>query len=158
MGADMTAAKDGQLVRFFERFAKWIGLSENVGPVMAVLYKESYEGKNRLSAEEIRIRTRYSRANTGLVLSQLEIFGIVDGQKDYGQKGRGRRRILYAITKSTEELLSLGINRMSIGLGEMLNDLITLKSDFTSSTSTTKMLKAIERDIKKTSKKIQTLG
>jgi DNA-binding transcriptional regulator GbsR (MarR family) len=153
----MTAAREGQLVRFFERFAKWIGLSENTGPVVAVLFKENFEGKNRLSADEIRRRTNYSRANTGLILTQLELMGIVDGQKDYGQKGRGRRRVLYSITKSTEELLNLGISRMDDGLNEMLSNLTALKSDFTSSSSATKMLKAIERDVKKTSKKIQSL-
>ena len=81
----------GPLTRLFEKVAKWIGLSTNAGPVLASLFVESYSTGNRLSSDEICKGTGYSRANAGLIISQLEALGVIEGQRDYDQTGRGRK-------------------------------------------------------------------
>ncbi|MFW9807247.1 MAG: hypothetical protein ACFFFK_11015, partial [Candidatus Thorarchaeota archaeon] len=79
----------GPITRLFEKVAKWIGLSANAGPVLAALFMESYETGNRMSSDDICHSTGYSRANAGLIISQLEALGVIEGRRDYDQTGRG---------------------------------------------------------------------
>ncbi len=112
-----------QMVRLFEKVAKWIGLSSNAGPVLAALFVEKYRTGGRLSSEEICDTTGYSRANAGLIISQLEGLGIVEGQRDYDQTGRGRKRVLYTIPGDFSDVFGLGVLALQDRLDSILKDI-----------------------------------
>lgn len=116
-----------QMVRLFEKVAKWIGLSSNAGPVLAALFMEKYRTGGRLSSEEICECTGYSRANAGLIISQLEGLGIVDGQRDYDQTGRGRKRVLYTIPGGFSDVFALGVLTIQDRLESILKDIAGLE-------------------------------
>ncbi len=113
----------GPITRLFEKVAKWIGLSTNAGPVLAALFMESYETGNRMSSDDICRATGYSRANAGLIISQLEALRIIEGRRDYDQTGRGRKRVLYAIDGSFGDIFNLGVMSLLDRLGAMMKDI-----------------------------------
>ena len=116
----------GPTTRLFEKVAKWIGLSVNAGPVLAALFIKDYENGERLSSDDICQITGYSRANAGLIVSQLEALGIIDGQRDYDQTGRGRKRVLYAVNGSFSDIFEIGIISIQDRLNGILKDLNTI--------------------------------
>lgn len=116
-----------QVVRLFEKVATWVGLSSNAGPVLAALFLEKYRTGGRLSPEEICDLAGYSRANAGLIISQLEALGIVDGQRDYDQTGRGRKRILYTIQGEFSDVFALGLLAIQDRLETILKDISNLE-------------------------------
>jgi DNA-binding transcriptional regulator GbsR (MarR family) len=118
----------GPLTRLFEKVAKWIGLSANAGPVLAALFVESYSTGKRMSSDEICRATGYSRANAGLIISQLEALGVIEGQRDYDQTGRGRKRVLYAIDGGFIDIFNLGVKSLMDRLEAMLKDINTIES------------------------------
>ncbi len=115
------------LVHFFEKLVEWLGLSRNSGSLLAVLYAERYATGERLSLEELAEATSYSRSNVTLILSQLEAAGIVEGETDLNQTGRGRRRILYRIRKEIPSPVFLMIRTMEDRLHDSLDDLDVIK-------------------------------
>ena len=117
----------GPITRLFEKVSKWIGLSSNAGPVLASLFMESYDSGNRMSSDDICNATGYSRANAGLIISQLEALGIVEGQRDYDQTGRGRKRVLYAIDGNFGEVFNLGVMSLLDRLGAMMKDIQSIE-------------------------------
>ncbi|MFW9769508.1 MAG: hypothetical protein ACFFF9_04305 [Candidatus Thorarchaeota archaeon] len=118
----------GPLTRLFEKVARWIGLSANAGPVLAALFVESYSTSNRMSSDEICKATGYSRANAGLIVSQLEALGVIEGQRDYDQTGRGRKRVLYAIDGGFSDIFNLGVKSLMDRLEAMMKDIDTIES------------------------------
>ena len=117
----------GPITRLFEKVAKWIGLSTNAGPVLAALFMESYETGNRMSSDDICKATAYSRANAGLIISQLEALGVIEGRRDYDQTGRGRKRVLYAIDGSFGDIFNLGVMSLLDRLGAMMKDIHSIE-------------------------------
>lgn len=113
----------GSTIRLFEKLASWVGLSSNAGPVLAALFLEKYKNDGRLSSEDICNITGYSRANAGLIVSQLEGLGVIEGQRDYDQTGRGRKRVLYTIHGEFSNLLALGVRAMEDRLASMSEDI-----------------------------------
>ena len=126
MGDDNGFLK-GPITRLFEKVAKWIGLSTNAGPVLAALFMESYETGNRMSSDDICKATGYSRANAGLIISQLEALGVIEGRRDYDQTGRGRKRVLYAIDGSFGDIFNLGVMSLLDRLGAMMKDIHSIE-------------------------------
>ena len=126
MGDDNGFLK-GPITRLFEKVAKWIGLSSNAGPVLAALFIESYETGNRMSSDEICKTTGYSRANAGLIISQLEALRIIEGNRDYDQTGRGRKRVLYAIKGDFKEIFNFGVMSLMDRLGTMMKDIQSIE-------------------------------
>ena len=126
MGDDNGFLK-GPITRLFEKVAKWIGLSTNAGPVLASLFMESYETGNRMSSDDICKTTGYSRANAGLIISQLEALGVIEGRRDYDQTGRGRKRVLYAIDGDFGEIFNLGVMSLLDRLGAMMKDIQSIQ-------------------------------
>lgn len=126
MGDDNGFLK-GPITRLFEKVAKWIGLSSNAGPVLAALFIESYETGNRMSSDDICKATGYSRANAGLIISQLEALRIIEGNRDYDQTGRGRKRVLYAIKGDFREIFNLGVMSLMDRLGTMMKDIQSIQ-------------------------------
>jgi DNA-binding transcriptional regulator GbsR (MarR family) len=118
----------GPMTRLFEKVARWIGLSSNAGPVLAALFVESYSTGNRMSSDEICKATGYSRANAGLIISQLEALGVIEGQRDYDQTGRGRKRVLYAIDGGFSDIFNLGVKSLMDRLEAMMKDIGTIES------------------------------
>ncbi|MBN2230039.1 MAG: hypothetical protein JW779_10675 [Candidatus Thorarchaeota archaeon] len=118
----------GPITRLFEKVARWIGLSSNAGPVLAALFIEQHNSGDRLSSDDICKMTGYSRANAGLIMSQLEALGVVDGQRDYDQTGRGRKRVLYTINGSFSDIFDLGIIGIQDRLNGIIKDLDTIES------------------------------
>ena len=118
----------GPTTRLFEKVAKWIGLSPNAGPVLAALFIEHYETGERLSSDDICQVTGYSRANAGLIVSQLEALGVIDGQRDYDQTGRGRKRVLFAVNGTFADIFELGVISIQDRLNGMLKDLQTIEN------------------------------
>ncbi len=143
------------LTRLFEKLALWVGLSENAAPVLMVLFIEEYRNGNRLSSEEICQATGYSRANAGLIISQLETIRIIDGQRDFSQTGRGRKRVLYRLSVDLDEFFELGFKGI-------LNQLQNMMSEVTSIQDSTnfdiegmsKMLVEIKSEIQKSLEKL----
>ncbi|NHI89749.1 MAG: hypothetical protein EAX87_09505 [Candidatus Thorarchaeota archaeon] len=117
----------GPITRLFEKVAKWIGLSSNAGPVLAALFIENYETGNRMSSDDICKATGYSRANAGLIISQLEALRIIEGNRDYDQTGRGRKRVLYAIKGDFKEIFNLGVMSLMDRLGTMMKDIQSIQ-------------------------------
>jgi DNA-binding transcriptional regulator GbsR (MarR family) len=136
----------GPITRLFEKVAKWIGLSVNAGPVLAALFMESYETGSRMSSDDICKATGYSRANAGLIISQLEALAVIEGQRDYDQTGRGRKRVLYAIDGNFGEVFNLGVMSLMDRLGAMMKDIRSIE-DLRSGRDDT--LVPMLRDIKK---------
>ena len=126
MGDDNGFLK-GPITRLFEKVAKWIGLSTNAGPVLAALFIESYETGNRMSSDDICKVTGYSRANAGLIISQLEALGVIEGRRDYDQTGRGRKRVLYAIDGNFGDIFNLGVMSLLDRLGAMMKDINSIE-------------------------------
>lgn len=118
----------GPVTRLFEKVARWIGLSPNAGPVLAAFFVEQYDSGERLSSEDICRVTGYSRANAGLIISQLEALGVIDGQRDYDQTGRGRKRVLYSINGSFTDVFKLGVISIQDRLNGIMKDLDTIES------------------------------
>jgi len=116
----------GPTTRLFEKVARWIGLSPNAGPVLAAIFIRHYETGERLSSDDICQITGYSRANAGLIVSQLEALGVIAGQRDYDQTGRGRKRVLYTVNGSFADIFELGVISMQDRLSGMLRDLDTI--------------------------------
>jgi DNA-binding transcriptional regulator GbsR (MarR family) len=126
----MASSNVGQmipLVRFFEKIVDWLGLSRNAGSLLAVLYSEKYRGDEMLSLEELADATSYSRSNVTLILSQLEALGIVEGETDLNQTGRGRRRILYRIQEALPSPFFLMLRTMDDRLRDSLGDIESLR-------------------------------
>ncbi len=122
MGEDSKILR-GSIARLFEKIAKWIGLSSNAGPILAALFIEKYKTGNRLSSEDLCRATGYSRANAGLIISQLEGLGVIEGQRDYSQTGRGRKRLLYTIHGGFADIFQLGILSIHDRLESMMSDI-----------------------------------
>ncbi len=138
----------GPILRLFERISKWIGLSPNAGPVLAALFIEHYNSGERMSSDEICNMTGYSRANAGLIISQLEALGVIDGQRDYDQTGRGRKRVLYTINGTFSNIFDLGIISIQDRLDAMLKDLNAIDNiDSFPKGSVARLLKEIRKAI-----------
>ncbi len=116
-----------RLVRFFEKQVEWLGLARNAGSVLAMLYLAKYKTDTRMSAEEISEATSYSRSSVGLILSQLEALGLVFGEGDYTQTGRGRRRTLYTIEESGSSLASLIVKKTVDRLQSSIHEIESLE-------------------------------
>lgn len=147
----------GPLTRLFEKVARWIGLSPNAGPVLGAFFLEQYNSDEKISSDDICKITGYSRANAGLIISQLEALGIIDGQRDYDQTGRGRKRVLYTINGSFADIFELGV----IGIQDRLNSIIrdldaieNLDSSFKSSFG--QLLKEIRKTVENQKEELQT--
>ena len=119
---DYSELLKGPVTRLFEKLARWVGLSGNAGPVLAALFIEKYKNDGRLSSEDICSMTGYSRANAGLIISQLEGLGVIEGQRDYDQTGRGRKRVLYRVRGEFSDVFALGIRSMQDRLDSMSGD------------------------------------
>jgi predicted transcriptional regulator len=115
------------LTRLFEKLAIWVGLSENAAPVLMVLFIEKYRSDNRLSSEDICQATGYSRANAGLIISQLESIRIIEGQRDFSQTGRGRKRVLYRLSVDLDEFFELGFKGIFNQLENMMRDVTSIQ-------------------------------
>ncbi len=158
MGDDEGFLK-GPINRLFEKVAKWIGLSANAGPVLAALFIESYDTGNRMSSDDICKATGYSRANAGLIISQLEALGVIDGQRDYDQTGRGRKRVLYTIDGDFGDIFNLGVMSLLDRLGAMMKDIQSVE-DLRSGREDAlePMLKDIRRVIKERIDSLETVS
>lgn len=117
--------KYNPIVRLFEKQVEWLGLSRNAGPILAAIYISKYRDERKLNAEQIADATNYSRSNVGLVLSQLEALGLIYGEMDFSQTGRGRRRILYSVEEGSS-LASLSIKKTIDRLEESIREIDTL--------------------------------
>ncbi len=143
--ADNEVYLKGPITRLFEKVAKWIGLSTNAGPVLAALFMDKYNTSNRISSDEICTITGYSRANAGLIISQLEALGVIEGQRDYDQTGRGRKRVLYSIDGDFADLFNLGVKSMLDRLSAIMKDITTIEKIMNGSEDTiAPMLKDIK--------------
>ncbi len=121
--SQMNNSSTDTLTRLFERLARWMGVSTNTAPVLSTFIHERYRENRRLSSEDICKLTGYSRANAGLIITNLEEAGIIDGVRDYGQPGRGRKRVLYTLTGGIDYMIQMGIKNQIHQLSEMMNDL-----------------------------------
>jgi hypothetical protein len=81
-----------------------------------------------------------------LIISQLEALGIIEGQRDYDQTGRGRKRVLYSIDGDFGEIFNLGVMSLLDRLGAMMKDIQSIE-DLRSGREDA--LKPMLRDIKK---------
>lgn len=118
------------LVRLFEKLSKWVGLSESCAPALATLYAERYRTNGTLCSGAICEATGYSRANAGLVISQLEALGIVTGQRDLTQTGRGRKRVLYNVTSGLDQFFAMGLKSVAFRMQAMLKDVGVLEEQY----------------------------
>ena len=121
---------DEPLVRLFEKLSKWVGLSDSCAPALATLYAEKYRTNRTLCSGDICEATGYSRANAGLVISQLEAVGIVTGQRDLTQTGRGRKRVLYSVTPGLDEFFAMGVKSVASRMQAMLKDVGILEERY----------------------------
>jgi DNA-binding transcriptional regulator GbsR (MarR family) len=124
--SEASLSKYGQLVRLFEKQAVWLGLSRNAGPVLVLLYLAKYSSDDKISVEEICGSTKYSRSNVGMILSQLEVLGLVQSETDFGQAGPGRRRILYTVDEDMSVLVALTIKKIADRLEELMGQIDSL--------------------------------
>ena len=118
----------GPVIRLFEKVARWIGLSPNAGPVLAAFFLERHNSEEKISSDDICRITGYSRANAGLIVSQLEALGVIDGQRDYDQTGRGRKRVLYTINGSFADIFEIGVLGIQDRLNGIIRDLDTIET------------------------------
>lgn len=149
----------GPTIRLFEKVAKWIGLSPNAGPVLAALFIEHYETGERLSSDGICEVTGYSRANAGLIVSQLEALGVIDGQRDYDQTGRGRKRVLYAVNGTFSDIFELGVISIQDRLNGMLKDLQTIENiDAGPKGSFAQLMKEVRKSVENRQEELRSIS
>ena len=147
----------GPLTRLFEKVARWIGLSPNAGPVLAAFFLEQHDSGEKLSSDDICKMTGYSRANAGLIVSQLEALGVIDGQRDYDQTGRGRKRVLYTINGSFADIFELGVIGIHDRLNGIIRDLDTIENlDSSFKDSFGQLLKEIRKAVENQREELQT--
>lgn len=149
----------GPTTRLFEKVAKWIGLSPNAGPVLAALFIEHYETGERLSSDDICEVTGYSRANAGLIVSQLEALGVIDGQRDYDQTGRGRKRVLYAVNGTFSDIFELGVISIQDRLNGILKDLHTIENiDAGPKGSFAQLMKEVRKSVENRQEELRSIS
>jgi DNA-binding transcriptional regulator GbsR (MarR family) len=125
-----------------------LGLSRNSGSILALLYIKKYQNGGQLSLEEIADATHYSRSNVTLILSQLEALGLVYGETDLTQTGRGRRRILYRLADGSSSPVSLLLKKTNETLKGNLRELKSLKASLGSKMpSLMKMFNDFEEEV-----------
>ncbi len=127
---DNTDLLEGPIVRLFAKLSEWVGLSDNIAPAAASLFLQRYGDEKPLGSEDICEITGYSRANAGLIISQLEALGVISGQRDYQQTGRGRKRLLYKTDMNIEGFFALGVERVVDQLQSMLSDIDAVEEEF----------------------------
>ena len=108
-----------RFVSFFVNFSEWIGLQRNAGMALATLYVVKDTEFEKMSAEDIAKVTGYSRSNVSLVLSQLEALNLVVSENDETQTGRGRKRILYFVSKDATSPISFAVSKILGQLQEL---------------------------------------
>ena len=146
----------GPIARLFEKVVRWIGLSSNAGPVLAAFFLEQYDTAQKLSSEDICRITGYSRANAGLIISQLEALGVIEGMRDYDQTGRGRKRVLYSINGSFTGIFELGVIGIQDRLDGMIRDLNTIDSlDSSFKQSLNQLLKEVRTAVENRREELQ---
>jgi DNA-binding transcriptional regulator GbsR (MarR family) len=149
--AEISLAKYGPLIRFFEKEAEWLGLPRNRGIIFLTLYMNKYLNNEKLSVDQVCTITKYSRSNVGTILSQLEELGIVIGHPEIVTNGtRGRRKIVYSIDPNFDSLATLGFKRMIKNLEEFITTINALLKLYREETpQIRKMMKDIKTDMKK---------
>ncbi|MBD3406303.1 MAG: hypothetical protein GF411_09355 [Candidatus Lokiarchaeota archaeon] len=99
--------------KMIERLCKKIvdfwGLGENVASVLGQLVIAKYTDMKPLSAEYICDRVPYSRSSINTTLNTLESLEIISHTTDTSQTGRGRKKKLYRLRVSVDDLLELGL-------------------------------------------------
>ncbi len=113
-----------RFVSFFVNFSEWLGLQRNAGMALATLYIAKDTDSEKMSAEDIAQVTGYSRSNVSLVLSQLEALNLVASENDDAQTGRGRKRILYTVSKNVTSPISFAVSKI-MGQLQELNTALT---------------------------------
>jgi DNA-binding transcriptional regulator GbsR (MarR family) len=147
----------GPVTRLFEKVARWIGLSPNAGPVLAAFFLEQYNSGEKLSSDDICRITGYSRANAGLIISQLEALGVIEGQRDYDQTGRGRKRVLYTVNGTFTDIFELGVVSIQDRLSGIIRDLDSIESlDSGFKKSFSRLLKEIRVIVENRREEMQT--
>jgi DNA-binding transcriptional regulator GbsR (MarR family) len=153
--ADINLDKMGPIVRYFNKMVDSLGLSRNSGSILALLYIEKYKTGETLNLDEIAEATSYSRSNVTLILSQLEAMGIVYGETDLSQTGRGRRRILYRLAEGVPSPISLMLKQMTDKLADNLDEIESLKESFGSEMpALMKMFLDFEEEVKEAIKSL----
>ncbi|MFW9919682.1 MAG: MarR family transcriptional regulator [Candidatus Thorarchaeota archaeon] len=116
-----------RLVKLCRRQLGWLGLSESSRDILALLLVEDYWTNEPLTPEEICDLTGYSRGSMSVILSQLKSLGFIEGQTDSGQKGRGRRRVMYSMNQGLSGLVLFGLRKLRIDLEGMLGEMIAIE-------------------------------
>ena len=57
----------------------------------------------------------------------MEALRIIQGQRDYDQTGRGRKRVLYAIEGDFGDIFNLGVMSLMDRLGAMMKDIQSIE-------------------------------
>ncbi len=154
--SDFSLSDYSHLVRFFEKLVEWLGIPRNAGPILTALYVSKYKRDEKMSADDLVETTRYSRSNIGLIVSQLEAIGLIISEVDYGQTGRGRRRILYTVDEKVNSLISMIVKKTMSMLEEISEDIDTLQGLYSDAEPyIVKMLKAFKEE---TEQSLASLG
>lgn len=130
-----------RFVRICKKHLRWLGLSGASRDVLTVLLLENYWSGKPLSPEEICSLTGFSRSSVSVIISQLEVIGIVDGHIDSSQTGRGRRRTLYSVSGGLSSLTLFGIKRIAVELQDLIDDVESITPD-------DKKMKAVFTDLR----------
>ncbi len=147
--SDISLTDYSQLMRFFEKQVEWLGLPRNTGPVLTVLYLARYKDDAKMSIDDIADATHYSRSNVSLVVSQLETLGLIYGETDLSQTGRGRRRVLYSVDETEKTLIGLGVDIILDRLNDTIQHIDQLIEIYGSDSKfIAKMLKEFKKDAK----------
>ncbi len=137
------------IIRYFNKLVEWLGLSRNSGSILALLYLARYDTGAKFSLNEISKATHYSRSNVTLILTQLEFMGLISGETDITQAGRGRRRTLYSIADDVSSPISILLNQIHQRLLVNLQEIKSLSSSLGSENdSLTQMLEDFEDETK----------
>jgi DNA-binding transcriptional regulator GbsR (MarR family) len=159
-------------MRLLKKHIQWIGLSDASHDILALLLIENYWSGETLTPEEISKVTGYSRGTISVSLSQLKSLGFIDGILDPDQKGRGRKRIMYAITDGLSGIISFGVKKLDIELSAIIDELGALREilgDDAGNASTTIIaleeeaqrniihLKEVAKEIRKTKARAYTI-
>ncbi len=137
------------IIRYFNKVVEWLGLSRNSGSILALLYLARYDIGAKLSLDEISKATQYSRSNVTLILTQLESLGLLDGETDITQAGRGRRRTLYSIADDVSSPISILVKQAHHRLLVNLQEIKSLSSSLGSENNPlTLMLEDFENETK----------
>ncbi|MFW9787741.1 MAG: MarR family transcriptional regulator [Candidatus Thorarchaeota archaeon] len=124
-----------------------LGIQRSATDILFILYIEKHETQSALSIRDIVRKSGLSLSSVSVLCSRLEALGILNRRSDDSSSGRGRRRILYELSMSIDELMTLGISKYIQEVGRICRDIKNFQRQNSPDGETKELLDRLENEI-----------